>query len=357
MSAALALLQSAADAPKGTGQATLHLFGDYYLANPWALAVLPLGLALFAFGRARRGRAAGRVSALPPGTLPRTLALRCAWLVGVLQLGALALAAAALARPVRANEERTITSEGVDILCAIDRSGSMQFDDLQPGKTRLEVVKEVVGEFAARRMSDKVGAADNVGLLAFARYPELVCPFTLDVQALHGMLKGVEMVRYEAEDGTGIGRALAKAVAVLKETDAKSKVVILLTDGENNIDDITPQEAAKLAAQEKIKVYTVLAGRFVYQTDFFGRAVPTRREIDSSDMVAIAKETGGRFFRARDRDELEQTYAEIEKLERTPRKERRYTETFDLYARFLPPAILLYLLAWLSASSWARRLS
>ncbi|MCE9595927.1 MAG: VWA domain-containing protein [Planctomycetes bacterium] len=352
----IALLQATAE-QKGTGGAEFHVWGDYYLANPWCLALLPLGIALFAFGRARAGRAAARVSFLPATHLPRSWNQRCAWAVAVLQLVALGLATIALSRPVRANEQRTVDAEGVDILCAVDRSGSMQYPDLDPKLNRLEVVKQVVGAFAERRMRDQVGAQDNVGLMVFARYPELVCPFTLDADALTGLLKSVELVKYEAEDGTAIGRALAKAVAVMRESNSKSKVVVLLTDGENNIDDITPATAAKLAAEAKVRVYTILAGKFVYQPDVFGRLRPVKQELDTTDLENIAKETGGRFFRARDESELEKTYTEIERLERTPREERRFVETFDLYRWFLEPAIVLYLVAWLSASTWARRVA
>ncbi|MCC6408479.1 MAG: VWA domain-containing protein [Planctomycetes bacterium] len=353
---ALLLLQTVGE-QKGTGAAEWHVWGDYYLANPWCLAVLPVGICLFAWGRVRAGRAAARVSFLPAAALPRSWPQRLTWLVATAQLVALLLATVALARPVRANEQRTVDAEGVDILCAVDRSGSMQYPDLDPKLNRLEVVKQVVGAFAARRMKDEVGAQDNVGLLVFARYPELLCPFTLDVDALTGFLKSVELVKYEAEDGTAIGRALAKCVAVMRESKAKSKVVVLLTDGENNLDDITPAAAAKLAAEAGVKVYTILAGKFVYQPDVFGRLRPMQQELDTTDLELIAKETGGRFFRARDEAELEKTYAEIERLERTPREERRFVETFDLYRWFLEPALALYLLAWISASTWARRVA
>jgi Ca-activated chloride channel family protein len=341
---------------EGTGAATFHLFGDYYFANPWCLALVPVGILALLWGRSRAGRAKARVSFLPATFVPRTLAQRFAWLVVACQTAALVLSSIALARPVRANEQREITSEGVDILCAIDCSGSMQYTDLDPKLARIDVVKQVVSDFATRRMQDKVGAADNVGLMTFARYPTLVCPFTLDVNALTGMLKEVKRVEYEAEDGTAIGRALAKAVAVMKESQAKSKVIVLLTDGENNIDDITPAQGAKLAAEAKIRVYTILTGKYQFQPDAFGRPRAVKAEIDPTDLKNIAQETGGRFFRAHDKDELDATYAEIEKLERTPRKEQRFVETFDLYAWFLEPALAMYLVAWLSAVTWARRL-
>ncbi len=357
MSPTLCLLQAAEDL-KSTAAARFHIAGDLYLADPWFLALLPIALLLLWRGRSRHGRERGRVPALPLGTsgLKPSLAQRLSWVPPVLQGLAIAGVSLALARPVRADVQRTTTSEGVDIALVVDRSSSMKYQDLDPEKDRLEVVKEVVGDFALRRMTDTVGAADNIGLITFAQFPQLLCPFTLDAGALRGFLDGIQMVRHEAEDGTAIGRGLAKAVALLEKSDAKSKVVVLLTDGENNVADIEPLEAARLASELGVRVYTVMAGRFVYQEDIFGRIYPTERAIDSSELEEIARLTGGRFFRARDRQSLERVYAEIETLERTPRSERRTTETFDLYPPVLFGALALYVLAWLSAGTWARRL-
>jgi Ca-activated chloride channel family protein len=305
-------------------------------------------------------RARGRVSALPSGLerLPRSLPQRLAWIATALQALALLAVVVGLARPLRGNELRTTTSEGVDIALLVDRSSSMKYEDLEAGRSRLDVTKEVVGDFAVRRMTDRVGASDNVALLTFARYPRHLCPFTLDVGALTGFLEGVEVVRpeHELEDGTAIGRGLAKAVALLIEMDARSKVIVLLTDGKNNVDDIPPMEAARAAAEQGIKIYTVLAGRYVFQEDVFGRVYPTERELDATELEAIAELTGARFFRARDKDALEAVYAEIEAAERTEREEQRYTETFDLYPPFLILAAVLHLLAWISSATWARRL-
>jgi Ca-activated chloride channel family protein len=340
-------------------EARLHLFGDYYLADPWFLLLAPVALGLVVYGRGRRGRAAGRVPALPPEVerLPRSARQRLAWIAGGLQVLALFAVIAALSRPVRGNVLRTTTSEGVDIALLIDRSSSMKYADLEEGRTRLDVVKEVVGDFARRRMTDRVGAADNVALVVFAQYPQLLCPFTLDVGALEGFLDGVELVQHEVEDGTAIGRGLAKGVALLAETDARSKVAVLLTDGENNVEDILPLDAARAAAEQGIRVYTVLAGRYVFQEDVFGRVYATERELDSSELEGIAELTGGKFFRARDKAALEAVYAEIESLERTERVEQRYTETLDLYPPFQLAAALLYLAAWTSSATWARRLT
>src|SRR6185295_17546140 len=130
-------------------------------------------------------------------------------------------------------------------------------------------VKEVVGDFARRRMTDSDNAADSVALITFARYPQLLCPFTLDEGAITGFLAGVERAKREEEDGTAIGVGLAKAVSILRESDARSRICVLLTDGENNIDDITPADATELAAEEGIKVYTIYAARYVYARDPF----------------------------------------------------------------------------------------
>ena len=356
---ALALLQTAvpvAEAVKGTGEAKLHLWGEYYLSNPWFLLLAPIGILFLLYGRAEWARASGRIPALPIGLMPRTWKQRLGWLPLALQSAALVLVALCLSRPVRGNAVHTSISEGIDIVLAIDRSGSMKYPDLEENHSRLNVVKSVVGEFAKRRMTDRVGAADNCALLTFAQFPQLVCPFTLDYGAFESFLGSVEMAKNEAEDGTAIGRGLAKAVALLKDSDAKSKVVGLLTDGENNVNDITPAKAAELAAEEHVKVYTVLAGRFAFQEDIFGRVYATERELDSTELQQIADKTGGRFFRAKDRAALDRVYAEIEKLERTERKEERYTETFDLYDQFLALALVAYLTAWLSSATWARRL-
>lgn len=349
----LALVQ--AEGMRSSAAARVHLFGDLYLADPWFLALIPVGLALLAWGRARRGRAAGRVPGLP-ASAPASLAQRMAWVPHALAALAVCCLAAALARPVRANVLQTSTSEGVDIALVVDRSGSMRFRDLEEGRTRLEVVKDVVGDFAVRRMTDEVGAADACALITFAQYPQLLCPFTLDAGALTGFLDGVELVKHEIEDGTAIGRGLAKAVSLLSESDAKSRVVVLLTDGENNVGDIPPLEAARLAAELGVRVYTVLAGRFVYQEDIFGREHATERALDSTELEEIARLTEGKFFRARDREALEAVYAEIEALERTERSEERFTQTYDLYPPILLAALLAYVSAWISYATWARRL-
>ena len=356
MSPALFLLEQAEGPVRSAAEEHFKLWGEYSLSDPWFLLLVPLGLVAVLWGRTRAGRDRGRVPALSGVATGRSLAQSCAFLVPLCEFGALALVALALARPLRGSEQTLTESEGVDIAIALDHSGSMERNDLDPAHTRLDVIKDVVRDFAVRRMTDREGAADNVALIAFAAYPQLLCPFTLDVDAITGFLKSLKPVDNRAEDGTAIGVGLAKAVKALEGSKARSRVVILLTDGENNIDLITPADAAKLAAEHKIKVYTIFAGRYVYVPDMFGNPRPTEREIDTSELRAIAQTTGGRFYRAKNREDLEKIYGEIEQLERTKRIEHRYTQTFDLYPRFLALALGLHLLAWLLGATWLRRL-
>ena len=351
-----ALLQAAPEGVKSTAEARFHVLGDLYLADPWALLVIPPALLLLWWGRSRRGLESGRVPNVPRAELPRSWSQRLGWIPVALQAAALLLAAVSLARPVRGNAVRQTVSEGIDIALVVDRSGSMKYDDLEKGKSRLDVAKEVVGAFAERRMTDRVHAADNCALLTFAQYPMLLCPFTLDFGAFKEFLDSLQYVKNEVEDGTAIGRGLAKAVQLLAESGAKSKVVVLLTDGENNVPDVLPLKAAELAKEKGVRVYTVLAGRFAFQEDVFGRVYATERELDATELEEIARLTGGRFFRAKDRDGLEQVYTEIETLERTERREERFTETYDVYLSLLLGSLATYLAAWVSLATWARRL-
>jgi Ca-activated chloride channel family protein len=338
------------------GAAALHLplrLGDHALVDPWFLILWPLLLAAALLP----GRPAGaRGPAGLAAGLPRSLKQRLGWLPRACELAGLALWIFALARPVATDQVRTDVSEGVDILLVLDRSGSMTHPDLAEGRTRLEVAKAVVEDFARRRMTDTVGASDNVGLLVFARVPELLCPFTLDFGALQGFLSSVQPAPSRAEDGTAIGVALAKGVRVLSRSEAKSRVVVLLTDGLNTDPELEPLDAAELARQRGIRVYTILAGRLLYQAGLFNELVATEEELDSSELEAIAERTGGRFYRARDARQLEQIYAEIEALERTPRRENRAIHLTELYPPFLLAGLLLYVAGFLLAGTWQRRL-
>ena len=362
----IALLQ---DPIRSAAERQFDLWSGYSLSDPWFLLLVLVAPIAVLWGIGRRRHVQGRVPVIPRG-LPTSAPQTFSWVPPLFECAALVLVVLALARPLRGNVEIESTNEGIDIVLLVDRSTSMTVRDLEPAPpgqgrsigirpgqdngrpTRLDVVKEVVGDFAQRRMNDRVGASDSVALVVFARYPELRCPFTLDSNALIGKLEEVDFAG-QAEGGTGVGVAVAKAVSVLKESDAKSRVAILLTDGENNIDTIQPMAAARLAESAGIKVYTVLAGAFA--ADQFGRMVSSDR-LDSTELEAIAELTGGMFFRARDRDALENVYKEIEELERTEREDERFAEHFDVYRLFLLLALASYGLAWASHCTWARRL-
>lgn len=339
----------------------LPLWGDLSLADPIFLVALPLAWLALWFGRGRAGRATGRVSAIPASLGGRTLAQRLSFLPTLLQALALTLVVVALARPLRGDVRTTSVSEGVDIAAVIDRSSSMTVQDMDyeqrtdRGRTRLEVVQEVVSDFATRRMTDREGNADRVAVFSFARYPQILCPFTLDVDSVRGFVDSIEpAMGGSPEDGTGIGMALAKAVAVLRQSDADSKVVVLLSDGEETVHAIEPEEVIPMAAEEGIKVYTVFAARYVQGG--FGRWVDADRATMDT-MRRLAEETGGLFFRAKDQAGLEAAYARIEELERTPREEERSIDQYDLYPTLLLAGVAVYAAAWLLASTWLRRIA
>ena len=326
----------------------LWLGGDLYLSSPAALLLLPL-LAVFALlGRTSKRRSIARMGTLAAGVFPKSLRQRLAPLVGLLLAVGVVLMTLALARPVRADVLRADVSEGVDILLVIDRSGSMEERDMARGATRLDVVKKVAADFAERRTNDAVGAADSIGVMAFAAYPSLLLPFTLDSEMIQATLSGItELNPYSSANGNGVGVALTKAAQVLSESEAESRVVVLLTDGQNNVPAIDPLDAAAFAAAENVRVHTILAGRGVSRDP---RAMQAR-----SELRGIAEETGGQYFAAENIGELEAIYGLIEELERTPRERRRFVATQDLYPSLLGPGLACYLLAWLVRVAFVRR--
>lgn len=267
------------------------------------------------------------------------------WLA-LLRTVALTLLIVALARPRLGHGETEIEASGIDIVLAVDISGSMQAMDFKiEGKrfNRLEVVKKVIGEFIEKR------EADRIALIAFAGEPYLVSPLTLNHDWLNKNLDRLEIGLIE-EDGTAIGSALIMSANRLKNLQAKSKVVILLTDGVNNSGSIQPVTAAEAAAALKVKVYTIAAGTkgkapFPVQ-DYLGRTryrnVPT--DVDEPTLKEIAKLTQGEFFRATDTEELENIYAKIDELEKTEIKLKNFTYYDELFFYPLLAGLLFLLL-------------
>lgn len=311
----------------------------FLLADPWMLLILA-AIPPVLWWRSRRrdpSTAVGNGSMFK--NLPPTLRVRLLWLPRTLQILGIVCSILALARPV-ARERVPLKTEGMDILLAIDVSSSMLARDMdaQGRRSRLDIVKEKAREFVTSRTNDRIG------LLTFAAFPELRCPLTVDRPTALRFIKETETVqRGSEEDRTGIGLAVARAAQILKNSESRSRVVVLLTDGQENVREIQPIEAAKLAKQFKIKIYTIGAGRG--DQSFFGM-----QPIDFSELQQVAKEADGQFFRAEDGDALSRTYAAIDALEKTQLDDPRYRYE-QKYAWVFIPGIVAFAFAFFLRSS------
>ena len=319
-------------------------------AHPWSLiALVTVPLAVEALRRRRRK---GPRLVLPSlvsirGIKPSAWA-RLWWLPGALGIAALALCAAGLAGPrLRGTQKRDLSVEGIDIVVAFDLSSSMLAADFRP-KDRITVAKEVLKNFIASRQNDRIG------LVVFASEAYTQCPLTLDYRVLQDLL---EQVRTGViTDGTAIGNALATSVNRLRESDAKSRVIILITDGDNNAGNISPNQAAQIAKEMGVKVYPILIGKggrvpYPMGTDLFGRTIYEQVEIDVNPALLqdIAKVTGGIYHSAVDRQTLEQDLTNVlDSLERSKIFESGGSTQYDeWYARAFAAAAACALLALL----------
>jgi Ca-activated chloride channel family protein len=307
-----------------------------HLARPWALLLLgaiPLAIAVLR----REGRRAPRLRhprAALLATAWRGPLARVGWLPSALGVAALALTALALARP-QGRERRggDATVEGIDIVIALDLSSSMRSADFEP-QNRLHVAKEVLKDFIGRRRNDRIG------LVVFAGDAWTQAPLTLD----HGILRAlVGQLRFGVvEDGTAIGNAIATAVNRLRDSEARSKVVILITDGDNNAGQISPLEAAGIARTFGVRVFPILVGKgglvpYPVGVDLFGEPVYERREfpVNPALLQQLAETTGGAYTNATDRESLEHgLQAVLDRMEKSRIFEvgggSRTRERFDL---------------------------
>ncbi|MFQ5600625.1 MAG: VWA domain-containing protein [Candidatus Krumholzibacteriia bacterium] len=279
----------------------------------------------------------------------------------VLRLLVLGFLVWALARPQSGISSTTVESEGIDIILALDISGSMLAVDMTPERrgatrrdvSRLDVSKQAAREFIEGRQTDRIG------LVVFSGHALTQCPPTLDYQVLLRFLDEVEVG--QIEDGTAIGTALGTAVNRLRESEAKSRVVILLTDGANNAGTVDPLTAAKVAKAVGVKIYTIGAGReenarFPVET-FFGRQyVRQYSPIDEETLKKIAGIGGGQYFRATSPEKLTEIYEEIGEMERTRVETKEYVEYSELAHWLVLPAVVLLLLEGLLSHVVLRRL-
>ena len=283
---------------------------------------------------------------------PRTLRYWLRHAPFVLRCAAFVLLVVALARPQDVDEQRRSSAEGIDIMLAVDVSGSMLARDFKPD--RITAAKEVAGRFIADRYGDRLG------LVVFAGEAFTQSPLTTDQSTLQTMLSRIRSGIIE--DGTAIGNGLATAINRLRESDAKSKVIILLTDGVNNRGEIAPLMAADIAADMGIKVYTIgvgTRGKAPYPVvDMFGNMSfqPMDVEIDEKTLEGIAERTGGRYFRATDNDKLQSIYDEINQLEKSKVEVTDYTVYHERFLALLLAALGVLLLEFVFSNIILKRI-
>lgn len=296
-----------------------------------------------------------------PSSLRVSLATAPAWLLALTTVSL----AIALAGPRVGDQTTRIQREGIAMMMALDHSGSMNARDFvanDQSVSRLDALKQVFRSFVLGGEAGKGRVDDLIGVVVFGTYADSVCPLTLDHTNLLQILDQVEVAQERSESATAIGEGLGLAVERLLESQAHSRILILLTDGVNNAGEIAPLEAAELAARYGIKVYTIGAGRSGYAPvpvmgadgrQYLRRALV---EMDEATLKAIAQKTGGRYFHAEDAKALADVYREIDQLERTKIAEIRYLTYRDYYPYFVLLALVLIGFASLISATVLRRL-
>jgi Ca-activated chloride channel family protein len=306
----------------------------------WLMALLPVVM----LWRGRRGPVAAieYSDVSLAREVSRSSRSRIGVLVWALPLLAGALMIVGLARPQRTHSRTEVTANGIDIVLGLDVSGSMQALDFRIDHqrvNRIEVVKSVVSKFIDERPDDRIG------LIAFAGAPYLVSPITLDHDWLQQNLERVTIGG--TDDGTAIGSAIAAGVNRLRLTPAKSKVVILLTDGVNNTGKISPLAAAEAARAMGVKIYTVGVGvrgdAPIPVRDAAGntRLIMAKVDVDEKTLQAVADETGGKFYRATDTDSLQKIYEQINRFEKSAQTVQKFERTEELYPWALIPSLAI----------------
>ena len=317
------------------------MFGDKF-ANPaflWLLLFLP-AIGYYLWRRRRKMTVVLQFSSLQVfGKIPRTVREQMRHIPIGLRMMAIVLFIIALARPQSVSDKQNISTEGIDIVLVLDLSGSMLAEDFNPN--RIEAAKQVASEFIDGRMNDRIG------LVVFSAESFTQCPLTTDYPVLKNLLRDVK--NWMIVDGTAIGLAIANGVNRLKDSKAKSKVMILLTDGVNNRGEIDPITAARIAATYGIRIYTVGVGAkgeapYPVQTPFGIRRQMVPVDIDEKVLTQVADMTGGKYYRATDNRKLKAIYKEIDQLERTKIEVTAYKRYSELYGGWLIAGLLTLML-------------
>lgn len=330
------------------------MINDITFAYPYilyGLAILPL----MAFYYWKKNRSATPAINFPTLSFLRefkpTLKERLKHFPFILRMLAVAFLIIAAARPQSFSTGENIYTEGIDIAMVLDISGSMLAEDFKPN--RLEAAKNVIDEFISGRTSDKIG------LVIFARESFTQCPLTIDYSVLRTLLKEIESGMLE--DGTAIGIAIANGVNRLKDSKAKSKVMILLTDGVNNAGEIDPISAAQIAKDFGIRIYTVGVGTkgeapYPFATPFGKQYQMVPVEIDEETLTQIANITGGKYFRATNNQKLKEIYKEIDKLEKTKVEVTSYRNASEEFYAFAGIGLFLLMLELILSQTYLRTL-
>jgi Ca-activated chloride channel homolog len=331
----------------------------FQFAAPWLLTLL-FSLPLLAYvlhrKQARHQTAGLRFASVRLLRQQRTWRTTLRPLLTVGRLLAVALMIIGLARPQLAQAKETVHGEGVDIVIAQDMSGSMAALDFQP-QNRLEAAKAVVEDFISRRTYDRIG------LVVFAHEAFSQSPMTTDHAVLNRLLKQIQLAPdLRVQDGTAIGLGLANAANMLKDSKAKSRVVILLTDGANNSGEIAPETATEAAKTLGIKVYTIGMGRpgqvpIPVDSLFGGKEIVYQQsDLDEGLLQKIAQTTGGQYFRATDTADLQRIYDHINQLEKSQIEITRYSDSIELMMFALVPALALVLSEQVLSQTLFRRI-
>jgi Ca-activated chloride channel homolog len=278
---------------------------------------------------------------------------RYRFVLPVLRIAAVSFFVVAFARPRSGTEVVDVKSEGIDIMTLLDISSSMLAEDFKP-ENRMYVAKEELKKFIGKRLNDRIG------LIVFARYAFTQCPLTVDYGVLLNFVDKVDIGM--VDDGTAIGMAIATGVNRLRESTAKSKVMVLLTDGDNNAGEIDPITAANLAAAFDVKIYAIGVGKggnamFPVQDPIFGkRYVYQPTKIDEETLREIANRTGGKYFRARSGEDLDEIYSTIDKMEKTEVKVSSHIQYRELFQFFTYLGLLLLALEIVMSNTYFRKL-
>ena len=330
------------------------MFSNITFAHPWILYFLLLiPLVLFWYWKRNKVKSAALTySSLEIfEDLKSTVKEKLRHLPILLRSLALGLFIVALARPQSFSDGENIYTEGIDVAMLLDISGSMLAEDFKPN--RLEAAKNVIDEFVAGRTTDKIG------LVVFASQSFTQCPLTIDYPVLRSLLKDIKSGIIE--DGTAIGTAIANGVNRLKDSEAKSKIIILLTDGVNNSGEIDPITAAQIAKKFGIRIYTVGVGTegeapYPFQTPFGKKYQMVPVEIDEKVLSEVASITDGEYFRATNNKKLEEIYNIIDTLEKTRVEVTSYRKAKELFYVWLALGLFLVLAELILTRTYLQKL-